>query len=80
MPRDQLRAQFLQTLLAARDEDERARRVRQLPGKLAADSGRGAGDQRLATIESHHDPFFSRSGASTRQTFSATIFWPAAVG
>src|SRR5436305_14194574 len=49
----QLIAQFVQPLLASRDEHERLRAVRQLSGKLAANSRRRAGDQCGAAFKNH---------------------------
>ncbi len=71
---DQLRAQFLQSLLAPRDQDERAPRVR---ASCRANSRPMPAE---APVMSAWQPssrimirFFVRSGSSTRQTFSATI-------
>src|SRR5690348_3328571 len=80
MARAQLVAHFLQALLAPRYEHKRAGPTCELARKLATNPGRCAGDERLAAIKADHNPFLLSSGARTRQTFSATILSPAAVG
>ncbi len=77
---EQFRAQFFQPIAASRDENEGGRAVAQLAGKLAPDASRSARDQRMTTFQPHHDPPLVRSGSSTRQTLSARMRWPAAVG
>src|SRR5438445_9148878 len=49
----QFLAQISQTFASSRDENNRARTVRELPRKFASDAGRSPRDQRVTTIEVH---------------------------
>src|SRR5207248_7273989 len=46
-------AQFIQSLLASRDENERSRACRQLSRKFEPDSGGSTGDERVRSVNFH---------------------------
>src|SRR5262249_51558947 len=54
-------AQFVQSVLASRDEHDRSRACCELPCKLAADSRRSASDQSGAAINFHSFGFTSNA-------------------
>jgi len=82
MAGEQFGEQFFQSLFPSCHQHKFGSSSSKLPGKLAANASGSAGHQRMTTFESERVrvQFFARTGSSTRQTFSARILCPAAVG
>ena len=76
----QLSTNLLQPIFAARDQHERAGLGCKLSREFSSDAGRRAGDQRSTAVECESTHPWRRIGSSTRQTVSAMMWCPAAVG